>query len=277
MNISKEIICVTTRMLPPACEMKADACMLAFVSEGNCRLYIGRDSLLLPERSCALLRPGNSCRLEGYCSLTLVMFSPERILGSFSSVLSGSPLLSAFFLSGRASPVLAFSACDAEICSRLDAFKREYRKYRAGNEDILCCDLMALLLRLARSCPAQKNAPEDAEAEKQTRAYDLLLRRYKTVTLSELARELGVHPNTAAALLKKGTGKTFSELLIKIRMNHAAALLAHGKTVRETAAAIGYTNLTCFYKHFTAHFLKTPGEYRRLNGVNAAPDEPETE
>lgn len=92
----------------------------------------------------------------------------------------------------------------------------------------------------------------------------------ETVTLQRLARRFGVHPNTAGALLKQATGRTFSQLLRTMRMDRAAALLEIGKIpVAQVACLCGYDNPAGFYRAFREEFATTPRAYAEKLGRDA--------
>lgn len=46
-----------------------------------------------------------------------------------------------------------------------------------------------------------------------------------TVTLKELAKHFAYHPNYISTLLRRKTGKSFSEILLELRMARALSLL----------------------------------------------------
>ena len=89
----------------------------------------------------------------------------------------------------------------------------------------------------------------------------------KQASLDHFAREYGYTPAYASRSVKRQTGKKFSELLCKYRMQRAAELLSSSDmSVEDIAFEIGYKVPSALYRQFKAHFGMTPNEYR--NALN---------
>ncbi len=82
-------------------------------------------------------------------------------------------------------------------------------------------------------------------------------------TLDGVAERFFVTPNYLSALLKKKTGRTYLQLVQDQKLGHAANLLATGSvTVDEAAGAVGYENMSFFYRKFRAAYGCSPAEWR---------------
>ena len=83
-----------------------------------------------------------------------------------------------------------------------------------------------------------------------------------TVTLKEIAAHFSYHPNYVSTLLRRETGKSFSEPLLEQRMERAVILL-RGTTlpINEIALMLGYSNSSNFYKAFREYYHMAPREY----------------
>ena len=87
---------------------------------------------------------------------------------------------------------------------------------------------------------------------------------FLTCTLEGVAERFFVTPNYLSALLKKKTGRTYLQLVQDQKLSHAADLLANGTaTVEEAARAVGYENMSFFYRKFRAAYGCPPAEWRR--------------
>ena len=85
----------------------------------------------------------------------------------------------------------------------------------------------------------------------------------KHASLTHFARTFGYTPAYASRLVKRQTGKSFSELLSGYRMRRAAELLSSSDlSIEDIALEIGYQVPSALYKQFSAHFGMTPNEYR---------------
>lgn len=84
------------------------------------------------------------------------------------------------------------------------------------------------------------------------------------ISLEDVAALVGISPFYLSRLLKQELNETFVEILTKVRMAEALALLKDsGKTIRQIGEAVGYSNTTYFYKVFKKQTGMTVGEVRR--------------
>jgi AraC-like DNA-binding protein len=90
-------------------------------------------------------------------------------------------------------------------------------------------------------------------------------KNYRTCTLESTAAFFNMSPNYMTTLLKQRTGSSYKELLQRQRLNRAGQLLRNTQlSVTETAHAVGYENVSFFYKKFKEQFGYLPKEYRAL-------------
>ncbi|MBB5182542.1 helix-turn-helix transcriptional regulator [Catenisphaera adipataccumulans] len=88
------------------------------------------------------------------------------------------------------------------------------------------------------------------------------------ISLKELSEHFGYHPNYISSILPEQTGRTFSETVLKVRMEKAELLLKNtDMTIEKIAAIIGYSNTSNFYKAFRSYFHQTPRSYQTKNNV----------
>lgn len=86
---------------------------------------------------------------------------------------------------------------------------------------------------------------------------------YKDGKLTDLAEELHCDLYWLSRMVKKLTGKTYTELVQMKRLNQAAYLLKTTKlTVADIGYAVGYDNLSYFHRIFHERFHASPKEYR---------------
>ncbi|NYE06546.1 YesN/AraC family two-component response regulator [Bacillus niacini] len=83
-----------------------------------------------------------------------------------------------------------------------------------------------------------------------------------------MGQTFGFNPNYLSTLLKKGTGKSFKELLQIQRLNQAALFLSNSDLpIPEIAEEVGYSSVTFFYKKFRELYHDTPYSYREKNSI----------
>ena len=86
---------------------------------------------------------------------------------------------------------------------------------------------------------------------------------YRTGTLNEISSRVHYGHSTLSRLIKKKTGRNFTELLQEKRLAQAAwFLLNTDEKIDDIAYMVGYENMTHFHKLFTQCYGKSPKHYR---------------
>jgi AraC-like DNA-binding protein len=86
----------------------------------------------------------------------------------------------------------------------------------------------------------------------------------KRITLTEAAEAAHLSADYLTHLLKKETGKTFTELVTARRMEKARELLGQTQLrIAEIAAAVGFEDEAYFARRFRQYFERSPREYRK--------------
>jgi YesN/AraC family two-component response regulator len=86
---------------------------------------------------------------------------------------------------------------------------------------------------------------------------------YRTASLSKIAEDFHQSLSVLSKLIKQSTGFTFQELLLRKRFQKAVMLLLDTDlSVEEIADAVGYENLSYFYRQFKERYGTTPKRYR---------------
>lgn len=120
---------------------------------------------------------------------------------------------------------------------------------------------MALVVATTRGMEAGHAAPS------ADTAVALALREIashpESVTLGELAGRLSYNPTYLSELLRKKTGRAYSDLVLEQRMDRAAFLLrTTDLPVRAVARMVGYASTSNFYEKFEARFGHGPAALR---------------
>lgn len=88
---------------------------------------------------------------------------------------------------------------------------------------------------------------------------------YEEGSLAIISHQLNLPDYKICRIIKKYTGVTFKQLVQETRLNKAADLLMRTKLpVTEIMQAVGYENITYFYKIFKEKYTMTPNEYRKM-------------
>ena len=85
-----------------------------------------------------------------------------------------------------------------------------------------------------------------------------------TVSVEDLSKEFHFHSNYFNNLIKKNTGMTYSNYLIRLRIDRSKELLKTTDfAIDEIAWLVGYHNKGFFYKRFTEDCCMSPKQYRK--------------
>ncbi|MCD7834626.1 MAG: response regulator [Lachnospiraceae bacterium] len=89
---------------------------------------------------------------------------------------------------------------------------------------------------------------------------------FQDASLEKAAAYVGLSPSYLSRLFKEKSGIGFSDLLLKTRMEKAAAMLSDIRYKSyEIAHRVGYDNPKNFSRAFKAYYGVSPSEYRREN------------
>lgn len=139
---------------------------------------------------------------------------------------------------------------------------------------IVMLELEGRLRRMVMCMPApvkKESAPKrgraslhGGELNKVERMACLVAQRYtEQLTVTEIGKEVGLHPNYAMGLFKKAFGTTLIEYLTHHRISHAQRLLATtDEKVVEVAFSSGFNSISRFNEAFRRACGCTPREYR---------------
>jgi two-component system response regulator YesN len=88
----------------------------------------------------------------------------------------------------------------------------------------------------------------------------------KPLTLKEVAHAVHVSSSHLNRLLKKEVGKTFTEILLTVRINKAKGLLEQGYNIEFVSDKVGFNSSAYFAVSFKKFTGISPSQYRRETG-----------
>jgi AraC-like DNA-binding protein len=152
-------------------------------------------------------------------------------------------------------------------CARMAA---ENARRRFCSLEIIRGELLLLLATVCRrheesiqklaSAQAQRKGRKDALSRVIRHVRENLARR---LSLAGAAAAADLSPNYLAHLIKKETGRTFTDLVTERRMEKACELLAHtSMRIGEVAGVAGFEDDAYFARRFRQRFGLTPSGYR---------------
>jgi len=170
-------------------------------------------------------------------------------------------------------PVVMLTGYGSEwVCA--EAFRLGVTDYL--QKPVSTIDLLAAVQRILspgvdeRQITAGPDAPKGLTARvclQIQRVTGLIQQRYwDRLSLSELARQVGMSKHRLSHRFREVLGVTFRDYLLKVRLERAKVLLAEGhRSITEVAQDVGFGDLPRFDKMFKRYTGFTPSAYRSLN------------
>ncbi len=146
-------------------------------------------------------------------------------------------------------------------------YNKENDLYNSINELISIDDMKNFILGIIREI---FQAIEESDSEQNNFLVNKGLRYikegvYEDVSLVTIAERLQIHPNYLSKIFKQVTDESFTEHVIRFKMNEAKKLLkTTNAKVYEISDKLGYKDVAHFTKLFKKHFGISPTEYRQL-------------
>lgn len=246
---------------------------LNYAYEGSYRALSDRpdNEITICEGECYVGQPfcGYGIRQSGDAPGTVigVLIQKELFYRDFLPIVSSAPAIFRFFIDPQrdafSSDFLRFAfPKDSPVRTLLEMMIVEYADQQQETPAILRSLTAALLLQIARRC--RVIVPADVTESLTDQITRYMAEHMESVSLSDLSAQFAYHPTYLSNMLHAETGETFSEILLRLRMERAGMLM-RGTTlsVEEIAAMVGYSSTSNFYKSFRRYFGISPREYSR--------------
>ncbi|HOX08010.1 MAG TPA: AraC family transcriptional regulator [Planctomycetota bacterium] len=168
--------------------------------------------------------------------------------------------------------LLGMSQASKELLHHLmTEFEREHLAWRGTPSERLSLILLEVLLALVRVSRSGGEAvlpPGSTQGWRDlaARARRQIEERYReNLGLEELARDLGSSPYHLSRSFSRQFGMSISEALAAVRMDRAREMLkAGGPSIKEVAAAAGFSDGNYFAKAFRRACGLSPSQYQAL-------------
>ena len=114
--------------------------------------------------------------------------------------------------------------------------------------------------------------PTDVSATPADRMRQIIDVHYsEPLTVGTIAARIGCAQSCLALAFKREFGETPHRYIAKVRIHHAAVLIAHGAKIEAAMLMVGYRGKKNFYRQFQRTFGQTPGRYRQLSSSEDTP------
>lgn len=247
---------------------------LMYLSKGSCTQTInGRSVNLFPGDLC-LLAPSAKHAVDINSAdsiLVNIIIKPILLKEYFFNMIAGNDLISNFFASALFSQTdhmqYLYSAsknnrsCASFLHSLIIEELEQNLCYRKAAENYLALFFTELARNLKDSMDK-----EDLLSEKRFSFSEILTyinQNKQDITLHSTAEHFHYHPKYLSALIRKNTGKSFTEILQEVRMNEVVAYLKNTSlSIDRISELTGFYDRSYFNKCFKKTFNMTPAQYR---------------
>ena len=143
----------------------------------------------------------------------------------------------------------------------LELMVMEYADRKEDTQHFLKSLLQPFMIEVTRRFAIDKSDIRPKSISEQI--MDYMDNHSDVVTLKDISRHFSYHPNYISTVLRKETGRKFTEILLEKRMGRASLLLkSTALPIEEISAMLGYSNHSNFYKAFKEYYGITPREYQ---------------
>lgn len=247
---------------------------IACVMSGTCINYIADQKLTLTAGDICIIAPHTRHTISAFsddCFIQNILLRTSTFQRAFLGILSEKDILSDFFsrtlYQPDKMPYLLFTMePDPDVYNFIGHLVEEIHRNRRYQKRMVNSILNALFIILLRNHEKDVIFPSIRRSVMDENLIFILRymqENHATITLKHLAEFFNYSERHLQRIIKSATGRSFSENILKFRMERATDLLVKEKmSVAETAEILGYYDASSFRHIFRKYYGMTPTEYR---------------
>lgn len=251
---------------------------LIYVYQGKCKIILQDDAIDILEGGMIMIDKNTPHTVQATTSYDIVIeikLKHDYLSTNFLSRFTNKSIISQFLVdsligSRSANKYLFFPfEASSNFNNIMEHIMCEYFDEDAFTSGLIDAYLFIMFTELIRHSNSYTSMKMNHRTERDVIIVDFLKyieNHWKDCSLALMAEQFKYHPNYISAILKKATGKSFTDLLQIQRINKAALYLTNSDMpIPDIAEEVGYSSVSFFYKKFNEIFLQTPKEYREQN------------
>ncbi|ULT58278.1 AraC family transcriptional regulator [Neobacillus drentensis] len=246
---------------------------MMFVYRGTCTVLIRGKKVHLNKGELILINkevPHSVTATTKNDIVINIILKQDYLSQSFLRRMSQKSIISQFMIESLVShrkqnQFLIFRPAGSKVTEIMENIMCEFFDRDFCSAEIIDSYLVVLFSTLIRTNNSQTRveAPDNKDMVSLLDFLKYIEDNYRDCSLVKMGQTFGFNPSYLSTLLKKGTGKSFKELLQVQRLNQAALYLSNTDLpIPEIAQEVGYSSVTFFYKKFKELFKETPHCYK---------------
>jgi AraC-like DNA-binding protein len=262
----------------PVRDHSHDFIEFVYIYQGDCIQHVNGKDIESQEGDLFLLAPGVYHHITTFDDDSIVIYIMIRkstFQNAFMSLLKQSDLLSAFFahvIYGKNTyPYLLFiTGNDKKLKNWIFSMYEEATSRDDYSDRMLNTQFEWMCLYLLRNHIGRMDLY--GHGFRAIRVMELLgyiNENFRSITLSGMASHFKYSTGYLCRLIKKATGMTFSDLVLRTRLGKACDLLSNSNIpIAQIAGDVGFCDTSNFYKAFKKRHGLTPAQYRKTASGN---------
>ena len=233
-----------------------------YLLNGNVHLHVSGQTYFIQTGDIVVLNAYENHYVEVNPNEDYERYVVEFLLDNIPTIKGITPLYDFFYVH----PPIAFLKKEIVQNSEIPALLREMEEISANphkyTNHLLSSDISKLISLIAYHLEANDELDEDiSNIVSQTDVYIHKSIQFinanvqNKITIDDVADSVHLSKSYLQHIFKNKLGIAISEYIFKQKMNCAKFMLSSGKSLTETASALGYT----YYSTFSAHYKKLFG------------------
>lgn len=243
-----------------------------YVYSGTCDFYFEKQKRELTAGDMCIISPQalHNVKIKDKDTFLIQFYlNFNTFYSAFISLLSDDNILSRFFrailLNKEQANYLLLQTGDSPQIKRLARLMYlEYFRYDSYAPE--CTDewMRLLFAYVLRNTAESYSFSSPSESIDFGPIMKYLNTNYRTATLSEIAEHFHYSASYLSIMIKKLTGKNFTDLIRELKMSDASHyLITTTKSIEEIATLTGYNSSDQFTRAFKNYYKETPSKYRK--------------
>lgn len=247
---------------------------LIYVYDGTCDQTLNQKTITLKSGDICIIPPGVSHSIGVFDGSVVLncLIRKSTLHNIFFNFLSNPNILSAFFLNNIYSEngnhyIIFHTGSDFEIQRGFLYMYWESVNQNLYFDQMTGYTLMLIFGLLIRNYEKSVELPTFTQKTDVQRfaILQFIQDNFSLITLEDISERFHYTPEYTSKLIKTITGRTFTQLLLQIRMEKAQVLLQDTNlSVANIANQIGYETTEHFIRTFKKVLKMTPTQYRKI-------------